>query len=211
MSKLICASAIDGAIAWVARAEAMLEPGHRRQGRVVPGRLPRHRLLPARHLLLHRREGARRWAICAARPEAGQGAAARSGPPSSVWLPYLGNALDAGVAALFACEIIEACKYLDRTQPGRRHLAGRGQRRHHARARHRVRRRHRPRLRRHHRRGPDQRRSPSRSPGTAGEEPLRLHGRLHQRQAVRRAAGRGGRPARLGDAAGALRQGMCRR
>ena len=35
-------------------------------------------------------------------------------PPAreNVWLPYLGNALDAGVAALFACEIIEACKYL---------------------------------------------------------------------------------------------------
>jgi acetyl-CoA synthase len=34
-------------------------------------------------------------------------------PPSEkVWLPYLGNTLDAGVATLFACEIIEACKYL---------------------------------------------------------------------------------------------------
>jgi acetyl-CoA synthase len=29
-----------------------------------------------------------------------------------VWLPYLGNALDAGVASLYACEIIEACKYV---------------------------------------------------------------------------------------------------
>ena len=29
-----------------------------------------------------------------------------------VWLPYLGPALDAGMAALFAEEIIEACKYL---------------------------------------------------------------------------------------------------
>ena len=29
-----------------------------------------------------------------------------------MWLPYLGNTLDAGVAALFACEVIEACKYL---------------------------------------------------------------------------------------------------
>ncbi|MDL2237665.1 CO dehydrogenase/CO-methylating acetyl-CoA synthase complex subunit beta [Christensenellaceae bacterium OttesenSCG-928-K19] len=28
------------------------------------------------------------------------------------WLPYLGQGLDAGVAALFACEAIEACKYL---------------------------------------------------------------------------------------------------
>jgi acetyl-CoA synthase len=36
-----------------------------------------------------------------------------SAPPSEkVWLPYLGNTLDAGVATLFACEIIEACKYL---------------------------------------------------------------------------------------------------
>jgi acetyl-CoA synthase len=33
-------------------------------------------------------------------------------PSDRTWLPYLGSALDAGVAALFACEIIEACKYL---------------------------------------------------------------------------------------------------
>ena len=29
-----------------------------------------------------------------------------------VWLPYLGKALDAGAGALFACEVIEACKYI---------------------------------------------------------------------------------------------------
>jgi acetyl-CoA synthase len=33
-------------------------------------------------------------------------------PADDVWLPYLGNTLDAGVAALFACEVIEACKYI---------------------------------------------------------------------------------------------------
>ncbi|MBD3320742.1 MAG: CO dehydrogenase/CO-methylating acetyl-CoA synthase complex subunit beta, partial [Chitinivibrionales bacterium] len=33
-------------------------------------------------------------------------------PSEQTWLPYLGNTLDAGVAALFACEIIEACKYI---------------------------------------------------------------------------------------------------
>nr|MBP7585304.1 CO dehydrogenase/CO-methylating acetyl-CoA synthase complex subunit beta [Spirochaetota bacterium] len=33
------------------------------------------------------------------------------------WLPYLGNTLDAGVAALFACEAIEACKYLTGSSP----------------------------------------------------------------------------------------------
>jgi len=32
-------------------------------------------------------------------------------PEEKVWLPYLGNALDAGAATLFAEEIIEACKY----------------------------------------------------------------------------------------------------
>ena len=34
-----------------------------------------------------------------------------------VWLPYLGPALDAGMATLFAEEIIEACKYLDGPNP----------------------------------------------------------------------------------------------
>ena len=32
--------------------------------------------------------------------------------PDEMWLPYLGNTLDAGMATLFAEEIIEACKYL---------------------------------------------------------------------------------------------------
>jgi acetyl-CoA synthase len=33
-------------------------------------------------------------------------------PSENLWLPYLGGALDAGIATLFAFEIIEACKYL---------------------------------------------------------------------------------------------------
>lgn len=35
-------------------------------------------------------------------------------PPvdDDLWVPYLGQALDAGMATLFAEEIIEACKYL---------------------------------------------------------------------------------------------------
>ena len=33
-------------------------------------------------------------------------------PSENVWLPYLGDTLDAGMATLFAFEIIEACKYL---------------------------------------------------------------------------------------------------
>ena len=38
-------------------------------------------------------------------------------PSEKVWLPYLGSTLDAGVAALFACEIIEACKYITGPHP----------------------------------------------------------------------------------------------
>ncbi|MEW6181780.1 MAG: acetyl-CoA decarbonylase/synthase complex subunit alpha/beta [Bacillota bacterium] len=34
-------------------------------------------------------------------------------PADKVWLPYLGNTLDAGMAALFADEIIEATKYIE--------------------------------------------------------------------------------------------------
>ena len=33
-------------------------------------------------------------------------------PADNVWLPYLGGTLDAGMATLFAFEVIEACKYL---------------------------------------------------------------------------------------------------
>lgn len=38
-------------------------------------------------------------------------------PEGQVWLPYLGNTLDAGMATLFAFEIIEACKYLIGPRP----------------------------------------------------------------------------------------------
>ena len=33
-------------------------------------------------------------------------------PSDAIWLPYLGSTLDAGMATLFAFEIIEACKCL---------------------------------------------------------------------------------------------------
>ncbi|MGB7566486.1 MAG: acetyl-CoA decarbonylase/synthase complex subunit alpha/beta, partial [Chitinivibrionales bacterium] len=110
MSKIICASAIDGAIEWVARAEAMLDATIKEKGLDQPIGFPdtayyfpviysftgekikkvsdiRRALMKAKELLPQR-------------------------PSAEVWLPYLGNTLDAGVAALFACEIIEACKYL---------------------------------------------------------------------------------------------------
>ncbi|MEA2016233.1 MAG: acetyl-CoA decarbonylase/synthase complex subunit alpha/beta [Actinomycetota bacterium] len=38
-------------------------------------------------------------------------------PDDKLWLPYLGNTLDAGIAALWAEEIIEAIKYIDGPPP----------------------------------------------------------------------------------------------
>ncbi|MFH1539432.1 MAG: CO dehydrogenase/CO-methylating acetyl-CoA synthase complex subunit beta, partial [bacterium] len=37
-------------------------------------------------------------------------------PAEKLWLPYLGEVLDAGMASLFADEIIEACKYVDESK-----------------------------------------------------------------------------------------------
>lgn len=39
-------------------------------------------------------------------------------PSDQLWLPYLGNALDAGIATLIAEEIIEALRYLNGEEPG---------------------------------------------------------------------------------------------
>jgi acetyl-CoA synthase len=110
MSKLICSSAIEGAIGWVARAEAKLAEAIALKGEACPVAFPDtayhlpiiysflgetvHTLVDLRRILLRAK---------AMLPER---------PSEKTWLPYLGRALDAGAAALFACEIIEACKYL---------------------------------------------------------------------------------------------------
>lgn len=110
MSKIICASAIDGGIAWIARAEDFLDRAIRQKGEETAVAFPdsayylpviysftgeKVRTLSDLRRLL-------RYAKSLLPPR----------PADHVWLPYLGNALDAGIASLFACEIIEACKYL---------------------------------------------------------------------------------------------------
>ncbi len=110
MSKIISSAAIDGAIAWVARAEKKLDEVILTKGEDAAVAFPDTAYyLPIIYsftgkkvaTLAHCREVLR---------EAKELLPQR--PSEHVWLPYLGNALDAGVAALFACEIIEACKYL---------------------------------------------------------------------------------------------------
>ena len=110
MSKVICASAIDGAIEWIAQAEAKLAEAISQKGETCPVGFPDTAYyLPVIYSFTGRKmrtlddlRGMLRYAKSLL-PER---------PSEQVWLPYLGNTLDAGVAALFACEIIEACKYV---------------------------------------------------------------------------------------------------
>ncbi len=110
MSKIICASAIDGAVSWVARADAVLGEAVRQKGDNFPVSFPDTAYyLPVIYALTGEKaksladlKRVLKHAKTLLPPR----------PAEHVWLPYLGNTLDAGIAALFACEIIEACKYI---------------------------------------------------------------------------------------------------
>jgi len=110
MSKLICSSAIDGAVRWVVRAEAMLDQALAAKGAACKVGFPDTAYyLP----VIYSFTGEKVETLDDCRRVLQQAKELLPQRPSeSVWLPYLGNALDAGVAALFACEIMEACKYL---------------------------------------------------------------------------------------------------
>ncbi len=109
MSKIICASAIDGARDWVAKAEDRLNHAISKRGETWPAAFPGTAyFLPVIYSFTS--EPVR--TLGELRPilrQAKEMLPLR--PADTVWLPYLGSALDAGVASLFACEIIEACKY----------------------------------------------------------------------------------------------------
>ncbi len=110
MSKIICTSAIDGAIEWVAKAESKLDEAIKAKGIDFPVALPDTAYyLP----VIYSFTGEKVSTLADMRRVlnlAKQYLPAR--PTEKVWLPYLGATLDAGAAALFACEIIEACKYV---------------------------------------------------------------------------------------------------
>jgi len=110
MSKYIAQNAIDGAAAFIAKAEEKLGAAIVAKGIDCAVAFPNtayflpviyaftgekiHTLRDLTKMLGKAKE------LLPARPD------------EKMWLPYLGNTLDAGAAALFACEIIEACKYL---------------------------------------------------------------------------------------------------
>jgi acetyl-CoA synthase len=110
MSKVICSSAIDGAIAWVAKAEGKLDEAVAAKGESCAVGFPDTAyFLP----VIYSFTGEKMQTLADLRrilKRAKELLPAR--PSDKLWLPYLGNTLDAGVAALFACEVIEACKYL---------------------------------------------------------------------------------------------------
>ncbi|MCP4757663.1 MAG: CO dehydrogenase/CO-methylating acetyl-CoA synthase complex subunit beta, partial [Proteobacteria bacterium] len=110
MSKLICSSAIDGAIAWVAQAEVKLDEAIQAQGGECEVAFPGTAyFLPIIHSFIGEKVRTlddMRGILRRAKELLPQR------PADKAWLPYLGNTLDAGVSALFACEIIEACKYI---------------------------------------------------------------------------------------------------
>jgi acetyl-CoA synthase len=110
MSKIICASAIDGAVEWVAKAETMLDKAVKAKGEASPVAFPSTAYyLP----VIYSFTGEKMEKLSDLRRILNRAKSLLPARPTDkVWLPYLGKALDAGVAALFACEIIEACKYL---------------------------------------------------------------------------------------------------
>jgi acetyl-CoA synthase len=110
MSKIIAGSAIEGAINWVARAEATLNTALDGRDESTPVAFPGTAyFLP----IIHSFTGDKVQCLADMRRVL---TTAKSllptRPTETAWLPYLGNTLEAGVAALFAAEIIEACRIL---------------------------------------------------------------------------------------------------
>jgi len=110
MSKIICSGAIDGAIEWVVKAENSVAEAIKQKGEACPVGFPdTNYYLP----VIYSFTGKKMQTLADLKAILADAKALLPARPSDdVWLPYLGNALDAGVAALFACEVIEACKYV---------------------------------------------------------------------------------------------------
>ena len=110
MSKLICSSAIDGAIEWIAKADEILAKAIKEKGADTPVGFPGTAYyLPITYSFTGIKVdtlGDLKKVVDKTKELVPEKVA------DEVWLPYLGRALDAGAAALFACEVIEACKYL---------------------------------------------------------------------------------------------------
>jgi acetyl-CoA synthase len=110
MSKIIASAAIRGAHALVERAEKALDEAIKAKGEAEPFALPDTAYyLP----VIYAMTGQKCKTLGDLEPIIEQAKALLPEEPTArVWLPYLGPTLDAGMATLFAEEIIEAMKYV---------------------------------------------------------------------------------------------------
>jgi acetyl-CoA synthase len=110
MSKIIASAAIRGAHALVGRAEKALGEAIKAKGEAEPFALPDTAYyLP----VVYAMTGQKCKTLGDLKPIIEQAKALLPEEPTArVWLPYLGPTLDAGMATLFAEEIIEAMKYV---------------------------------------------------------------------------------------------------
>ena len=115
MSKLIASSAIRGAHQIVQDAEQAVARAIAEKGADCPVAFPETTYsLPVIYSLLGRRVET----LAGMRPVLEECRRLLAPvPDDKVWLPYLGNTLDSGVATLFAFELMEACKYLTGPNP----------------------------------------------------------------------------------------------
>jgi acetyl-CoA synthase len=110
MSKIIASAAIRGAHKLVGKAEAALDEAIKAKGENEPFALPDTAYyLP----VIYAMTGIKCKTLGDLKPIIEQAKALLPDEPTArVWLPYLGPTLDAGMATLFAEEIIEAMKYV---------------------------------------------------------------------------------------------------
>jgi acetyl-CoA synthase len=115
MSKLICSAAIRGAYKHVARAQSKLDELIEAKGADQKVEFPNTGYyLPIIYSMTGipvKTLGQMREVLTQAKellPPL---------PEKKLWVPYLGHALDAGMATLWAEEVLEACKYLDDPVP----------------------------------------------------------------------------------------------
>ena len=115
MSKLICSAAIRGAHKIVSRAEARLAELVEAKGADQKVELPNTGYyLP----VIYSMQGTAIETLGQMGDVLKEARALLPPVPSkTLWLPYLGNTLDAGMATLWAQEIYEACRYLDDPVP----------------------------------------------------------------------------------------------
>ncbi len=115
MSKEICTAAIDGAQRWIERAHAALDAAKAAHGADCPVGFPETAYhLPITYALTGLEV---RTLADLDRTLHYARNLTPDRPAADCWLPYLGAALDAGSAALFACEALEACRYVNGPHP----------------------------------------------------------------------------------------------